>query len=195
MDKFKIGVFGSAGSLAKDLNIERYQKLAAEVGKELARNKCVTITGACSGLPYVAASSSAKNGGEVWGFAAAENRKMLDKTVANCDNNIYSKIIYVPKGIKYLKDIRVMRKFRNVTSTAYCDAGIIISGLWGTMNEFTNLHDFGKVIGVLTGTGGVADELKSLLRKLKKPTLAKIIFHHDPKKLVNLILKELKNQV
>ena len=33
------------------------------------------------------------------------------------------------------------------------------------MNEFTNLYDMGKVIGVLTGTGGIADELELLNQK------------------------------
>ena len=62
------------------------------------------------------------------------------------------------------------KKYRNVSSTANCDAGIIISGRWGTMNEFTNLYDMGKVIGILTETSGVADEIKNLSKKINKET-------------------------
>jgi hypothetical protein len=192
MAKFKIGVFGSAGSLAKDNNIDRFEKGAQEVGRMIAKNGCIVVTGACPGLPYHAALAAHGWGGEVWGFAGATDRKMLDKTVADCDNNIYSKLFYVPKGAGYLKDISMMRKFRNVTSTAYCDAGIVLSGMWGTMNEFTNLYDMGKVIGVLAGTGGVADELPGLLKKIKKPSKAKIIFSRSPKELVAKVIRELK---
>jgi len=35
---------------------------------------------------------------------------------------------------------------------------MIISGGWGGLNEFTNLLYDGKPIGVLIGTGGVADD-------------------------------------
>lgn len=61
-----------------------------------------------------------------------------------------------------------MYNYHNVLTTAACDAGIIIAGRWGSMNEFTNLYDMGKVIGVLTGTGGIADELPQLLKKISK---------------------------
>ena len=74
------------------------------------------------------------------------------------------------------------------------DAGIIISGRWGTMNEFTNLHDMGKVIGVLTGTGGVADDLSSLSKKIHKPSKAVVIFDSSPEQLVKRILEELKHR-
>jgi len=60
-----------------------------------------------------------------------------------------------------------------------------------TMNEFTNLIDMGKVIGVLRGTGGIADELEQLTKKINKPSKAKVIFHDSPKELVQEVLKEL----
>ena len=77
-------------------------------------------------------------------------------------------------------------------STANCDAGIIISGRWGTMNEFTNLFDMGKAIGVLTGTGGVADELPAFCKKITKHNRSKVIFNDEPEKLVELVIKELQ---
>ncbi len=62
------------------------------------------------------------------------------------------------------------------------------------MNEFTNLYDFGKVIGILTGTGGIADELKSLNKKIHKPGRAKVLFSNSVQKLVELVLKELQKR-
>ena len=79
-------------------------------------------------------------------------------------------------------------------STATADAGIIISGRWGTMNEFTNLYDMGKVIGVLTGFGGIADELPSLSKKINKQSKAKVFFSDNPDTLVSEIINELKQR-
>lgn len=79
----------------------------------------------------------------------------------------------------------------NVISTATVDAGIIVSGRWGTLNEFTNLHDMGKVIGVLNGTGGIADVLPDLYKKIHKPGKAKVFFSSSPEKLLSFILEDL----
>ena len=39
-----------------------------------------------------------------------------------------------------------------------CDIVLFVAGAMGSLNEFTIAHDEGKIIGCLTGTGGVADE-------------------------------------
>jgi hypothetical protein len=62
------------------------------------------------------------------------------------------------------------------------------------MNEFTNLYDMGKVIGVLTGTGGVADGLVTLEKNIHKPGKAVVIFDDTPGLLVDRILKEVKRR-
>lgn len=59
-------------------------------------------------------------------------------------------------------------KYRNVVSTIHADAGSIISGGWGSLNEFTNLLYDGKPIGILAGTGGVADELPEWFPRQRK---------------------------
>jgi hypothetical protein len=104
--------------------------------------------------------------------------------------DIYTKIFYTPKNFDF--NVTTRRKYRNVISTANCDAGIIISGRWGTMNEFTNLMDMGKVIGILTDTGDMADELKTLCAKCDKKTNSTVIFSSKPEELVKKIIVELK---
>lgn len=64
-----------------------------------------------------------------------------DKKITNGDDvSKYAKVFYIPKDFASQYDLQVCRKYRNVTSTANCDAGIIISGRWGTMNEFTKMN-------------------------------------------------------
>lgn len=93
------------------------------------------------------------------------SRSKFEKTkelLPAADTTIFDRLIFIPKDYEFTKNKQVSLKYRNVTSTASCDAGIIISGRWGSLNEFTNLYDMGKIIGVLIGTGGVADELEEL---------------------------------
>jgi hypothetical protein len=54
----------------------------------------------------------------------------------------------------------------------------------GSLNEFTIAHDEGKVIGCLTGTGGVADEVDYLLQKFSKAESKKIFQNDDSKMLL-----------
>lgn len=190
MPKFKIGVYGSAGG---DREIELAFAKAQEIGRTLAKEKCVVITGACPGIPYAAAVEAKLAGGQVWGFSPCVDQNTHSKLFPTDDPKIYSKIYFVPKEFKFYRDLEVARKYRNVVSTATCDAGIIICGRWGTMHEFCSLHDYGKVIGVLAGSNGFADELPRLLKKTSKASKAKIIFHSDPKKLVRLVIKELEH--
>lgn len=164
------------------------------MGRELSKHNFIIITGAADGIPYQVALTAAKLGSKIWGFAPAtffEKEKIISPQQ---DLNIYQEIFYIPQGFTFAKDIQVCRKYRNVTSTANCDAGIIISGRWGTMNEFTNLYDMGKVIGVLTGTGGIADELSKLIKKIHKTSKTIIVFNDSPKKLIDKIINELNKR-
>lgn len=184
---FKIGIFGSAEG-----NFEKVLGKAKELGRELSKHDLILITGASTGLPYEVIETAKERGSkEIWGFSQSINLEEQNLSNPNTDSSTFSKIIYVPRTYEFVLDPQVCRKYRNVTSTANCDAGIIISGRWGTLNEFTNLYDYGKVIGVLTGTGGIADELLDLSKKINKPSKAKIIFNSDPKELVKEISKQL----
>ena len=59
----------------------------------------------------------------------------------------------------------------------------------GSLNEFTIAHDEGKVIGCLTGTGGVADGADQLIQKFGKRTRARVFQNDDPEKLVDICLQ------
>ena len=85
-----------------------------------------------------------------------------------------------------------MKIYRDFMFIANCDAGIIVGGRWGTLDEFTNLVEMAKPAGVFTGTGGIADILPDLTRKVKKKIESEIIFDSNPGKLVDSVLKLLK---
>lgn len=190
--KYKIGIFGSSsGSLDKVL--PKAQELGQILGNH--SNEVIVVTGACSGLPYVVANEANKAGAEVWGFSNMIDQAGLTSLYPDQDTSIYTKLIYVPKDYPFVKQEQARMKYRNVSSTATVDGGIIISGRWGSLNEFTNLIDMHKAIGVLTGTGGIADELPRLVRKIKKEGQLEVTFSDNPKKLVEKLLQNLERSI
>lgn len=187
--KYKIGVFASAVNEG-----EITDKKARALAEILGEYDIDIITGACSGIPYLVASKAHKKGIDIFGYSPVLNFSEQKKFTPDDDLSIYKKIYFVPKSFELSSNPDACKKYRNVISTANCDAGIIVAGRWGTMNEFTNLYDMGKVIGVLTKTGGIADELQKLDKKIKKKSKAKIFFNSSPEKLVKDIIDELNKK-
>ncbi|HZS75015.1 MAG TPA: hypothetical protein VFA41_00250 [Ktedonobacteraceae bacterium] len=194
---YKIGIYGSNVSESDEA-----VQLAQVLGEELARHNVIVITGGCSGMPYAVAYAARQHGAQIWGFTPEYNEEGQKKAYPNDDITIYSKLFYVPEEYNRLfyleqplspeRDWGARLKYRNVVSTIHADAGILISGSWGTMNEFTNLIYDGKPIGVLTGTGGLADELPEWFGRLRKKSNSAVFFHNSPRELVSMLLKALE---
>ena len=82
---------------------------------------------------------------------------------------------------------------RNLLLTRSSDAVIVTCGRMGTLNEFTISFEDEKPIGILTGTGGMADEIEGILKKAHRG-MGKVIFDSDPKKLVEKLLEIVKKE-
>ena len=67
---------------------------------------------------------------------------------------------------------------------------LFIAGSIGSLNEFTIAYDEGKVIGCLTGTGGVADEIERLVSTFPKVTEARVFYVDDPACLLDACFRE-----
>jgi uncharacterized protein (TIGR00725 family) len=185
--KYKVGIFGSAVQDDDSLRPKLH-----DLSEALCKQDITLITGASFGIPYIIAAECAKNGKEVVGYSPARDMKEQEEFAPGTDSSLYKTIQFAPKEFDYPLQVRM--KYRNVISTAECDAGIIVSGRWGSMNEFTNLYDMGKVIGILTGTGGIADELPELLKKISKKSKAVVLFNNSPEELVQNVLNELSSK-
>ncbi|HKY07998.1 MAG TPA: hypothetical protein VJQ55_07145, partial [Candidatus Binatia bacterium] len=75
-------------------------------------------------------------------------------------------------------------KGRNVINVRSADIVLILGGATGTLNEFTIAYDEGKIIGVLEGSGGIADHVRDVIRACNKPTSCQVFFDNAPSKLV-----------
>jgi predicted Rossmann-fold nucleotide-binding protein len=193
---YRIGIYGSSV-----LEGEYVQANGQELGRALAARGCSVITGACDGMPYLVAAEAAHAGAEVWGFSPEVSRAAHARAYLQQDLAIYTRLLYVPANYAELfitppatsaRDLGSRLKYRNAISTINADAGIIISGGWGTLNEFTGLIYEGKPIGVLTGTGGLAEELPTWFGRLRKKSETVVLFESDPAALVGALLATLE---
>ena len=179
-----VGVMGSAGGVTsalsgKDVLVERANALAQAIAKQ----KLLLLTGATTGIVYVVGKEAHAAGVFHVGISpATDSREHVDRyhlPLDACDL-----IIYTGFGLKG----------RNVVLVRSCQVVLFIAGAMGSLNEFTIAHDEGKVIGCLTGTGGVADEADYLLKKFSKSTNARVFQDDDPGKLLDTCLNELRNR-
>lgn len=177
--KYKIGVMGSAQG--PTIKVQENIKKSILIGQEIAKAGCILVTGACPGLPDEAAFGAKNKGGLTLGvspaFSEKEHIDMYHSPIENFDM-----IIYTGMGL-------MERDLINIRSS---DAIIILGGGVGTLNEFTVAYDDGKVVGVLTGTGGVSDHIDKILEICDREVSDSVIFDSDPASLVKGIVAYLK---
>jgi len=180
--KYKICISGAAetGLCAVDA-LEK----AEQMGRAIAEAGLVLVTGATTGIPYWAAKGAKEAGGIVIGLSPAVSELAHIKSY-HLPVDYHDLIIYT--GFDY--------SGRNLLLTRSADAVITICGRMGTLNEFTIAFEDKKPIGVLTGTGGMADSLKDIVDKAHRGP-GKTVFNPDPKKLLEkllLLINEEKKQ-
>ena len=177
--QYKIAVSGAAriSHCCRDI-----EKLSKEVGREIARQKCVLITGATTGVPYFAALGCKKAKGFNVGFSPATSEAAHLKTY-KLPLDPFNVMIYT--GADYVG--------RNVIMTKSVDGVIIICGRMGTLHEFATAFEIQKPIGVLERTGGTADKIRVIATGPYRG-VKKIIFEKDPKKLVEKLIALIKKE-
>ena len=175
--KYKIAVSGAAriNHCTKGAEI-----LAEKVGQEIAKQKCILITGATTGMPYYSAKGCKKVGGISIGFSPAATEAAHIKAY-KLPVDFFDVIIYT--GFDY--------SGRNLLMTNAADAVIIICGRMGTLNEFTIAFEDQKPIGVLEKTGGTADKIR-LIAAGPFRGVRKVIYDKDPKNLVKRLIALIK---
>lgn len=171
--KIKIAVSGAAetGHCAPDA-LEKTK----ELGREVIRQGAVLVTGATTGAPYWAAIGAKEENGFVIGVSPASTEREHIETY-KLPVDYHDLIIYTGFGYSG----------RNLLLTRSADAVIISCGRIGTLNEFTDVFEDNKPIGVLTGTGGMADEIQEIVNESFRGP-GKIVYDNDPKRLVDRVL-------
>lgn len=169
----KIGVMGGASGHFEPEQLEK----ALHLGCVVAETGCILITGACPGLPLAAAEGAKKQGGFVIGISPGLS---LDEHINKyaSPTQFHDVLIYTGSGLMG----------REVVNIRSADIVVIIGGRSGTLGELAIAYDEGKLIGVLTGTGGISDMVSKIIEVCRKETGAKLIYSHDPDDLVKQLI-------
>ena len=171
--RITVGVMGSAGDVLREGDSVRLESIAEKLGAAIAKRGFVLLTGATTGLPDLVSRAAGANGGLTIGISpAADREEHVTQWELPPDGS--EVIIYTGFGLKG----------RNVINIRASDIVIIFGGGMGTLNEFTIAYDEGKVIGVLRGTGGIADHIDAIMEFARKPTRCRVLFDEDPEDLV-----------
>lgn len=176
--RIKVGVMGSAETERPVPDDLRQRAIA--LGRALASHDVTLLTGGTTGLVYAVGKAAQDAGvfhvGISPGSCESDHVERYKLPTDACDL-----LIYTGFGLKG----------RNVVLVRSCDVVLFIGGAMGSLNEFTIAHDEGKVIGCLTGTGGVADEVDYLLQRFSKHTGACVFKNNDPERLLEECLARL----
>jgi uncharacterized protein (TIGR00725 family) len=156
------------------------ERREADSGPDEVATSLVLLTGATTGIPYLVGRAARERGVFHIGVSPASNQRehqeVYSLPVDACDV-----LIYTGFGLKG----------RNVVLVRSCDIVLFISGSIGSLNELTIAHDEDRIIGCLTGTGGVASEAKQILGLFSKGRTRGVFHDDDPGRLLSLCLSEL----
>ncbi len=176
-NQLKICVSGAAET--GHCGIDALEK-AKELGREVARQGAILITGATTGFPLWAAMGAKEVGGISIGFSpAASEKEHLE--VYKLPIDYMDLIIYTGFGYPG----------RDLLLTRSVDAVICGCGRIGTIHEFTVAFEDNKPIGIFKGHWDMDSELEEILEKSHRP-YEKIVKEEDPKKMVEDIITMIK---
>lgn len=171
--KPKIGVMGSCSEPISDYARRR----AYELGEAIARAECVLVTGGSPGLPYEAVRGAKAQAGMTVGISPGLSlAEHITKYDSPCQG--FDVLIFTGSGL-------MGREVENIRSS---DIVVIAGGRSGTLGEFAIAYDEGKLIGVLRGTGGIADQVEMLAQICEKETGGRIIYGTEPAALLDDLL-------
>jgi uncharacterized protein (TIGR00725 family) len=172
--QIRIGVMGSPADVDDPVVLQQCRRL----GHALAEEGCCVLTGACPGIPHEVVLGAKEADGLSMGISPAMH---LREHIETFDSPYleYDVMVYTGLGL-------MGRELINIRSS---DIVVVVGGRCGTLGEFAIAYEEGKLIGVLTGTGGITRVLQDVVGSLGKPTGSEVIYDADPHTLVARLLE------
>lgn len=176
--KLKICVSGAADtSHCEDDAMER----GKELGREVARQGAILVTGATTGFPIWAAMGAKEVGGTSIGLSPASTEKEHVE-VYKLPLDFLDIIIYTGFGYSG----------RNLLLTRSSDGVIVGCGRIGTINEFTIAFEDHKPLGVLRGPWETDEVIDNMLEKSNRRSEGKVVWSENPKELVSSLIETIE---
>jgi uncharacterized protein (TIGR00725 family) len=170
----KIGVMGGATGVISREHLDKAHRL----GQAIAKSGSILITGSCPGLPLAAACGAKQEGGMVVGISPGLS---LEEHVGKyrSPSEFHDVLIFTGSGL-------MGREVVNIRSS---DIVVIVGGRSGTLGELAIAYDEGRLIGVLTGTGGISDMVRDILAACAKDTGSQVVYDAEPERLIEELLR------
>ncbi len=177
VSQIKLCVSGAAET--GHCGIDAYDK-GIELGKQIAHQGAIIVTGATTGFPMWAAMGAKQAGGFSLGFSPANTEKEHVETF-KLPLEYMDVIVYTGFGFPG----------RDLILTRSSDAVLFGCGRIGTIHEFTIAFEDHKPIGILEADWETDDVLKNIIENGHRPN-PKIVFDTDPKALVERVMELVK---
>ncbi len=168
--KIQVGVMGSAGGSISAAELD----LARRLGRRIAERGATIVTGACPGLPHAAVIGAHEKGGQSLGVSPALSREE-HVNVYGSPLQPYTTIVFTGSGL-------MGRETHNIHSS---DFVLFVGGRSGTLGEFCIAYDEGKLIGILTNSGGISNEFERIAEIVHKETGSILVTDDNPEVLVD----------
>jgi uncharacterized protein (TIGR00725 family) len=168
--RYQICVSGAA----RGESAEQGKLLAQAAGAAIAKAGHSLMTGATTGIPNESAIGYKKAGGKMSLGISPAATKVEHVLKYRLPTEAYDAIIYT--GLHY--------SGRDALLVNSADAVVSIGGRLGTLHEFTVAMETRTPLGLLTGAGGVGDQIEGLLKILPNADPDLVVSDPDPEKLV-----------
>lgn len=150
---------------------------AKELGRQIALQGGILMTGATTGFPFWSAIGAKEQGGISIGLSPASTEKEHAE-VYRLPLDYMDLIIYTGFGYSG----------RDLLLTRSSDAVFIGCGRIGTVHEFTIAFEDNKPIGILEGDWDMDEVIKNIIDKSHRIN-NKIVFDTDPERLVKRVIE------
>jgi len=177
--KIKLAVSGAAETAHCG---EGATEAALLLGREIARQGAVLVTGATTGIPLWASRGCKEEGGTVIGLSPAKGEKEhVEEYKLPLDYMDF--IVYTGQGYPG----------RDLLMTRTADAIVIGCGRVGTIHEFTIAFEDNKPIGIMAGPHATDEVIQMILKESNRAEdNKKIVYDDNPKRLVEKVLELVK---
>lgn len=177
--RYQICVSGAASGAT----VQASHQLAYDLGKAIAKAGKTLTTGATIGLPWYAAQ----------GMMSVKDR--LGASVGFSPASTFREHVSVyklpTKEFDYINFTGMAYVGRNIHLVRSSDAIITVGGRMGSLHELATALESRKVVGILLGSGGLADFVPTLIKNIEAPDAKNIIYDTDPTRLVEKVVKAL----
>ncbi len=177
--RYQICVSGAAAGET----VKASHQLAYDLGRAIAKSGKTLTTGATVGLPWCAAK----------GAYSVKNRKGVSVGFSPATSFREHVMVYKLPTVEfdYINFTGMEYVGRDIYLVRSSDAVITVGGRVGSLHELTTAMESKRIIGVLLGSGGLADYVPELVTKIEADMAKNIIYDTDPYRLVDKINKAL----